>query len=90
MLAKMGEREYFIFGFEAKPMKSTLSSMGNLYSKFMECLRDERGTAMTEYLIVTAIMVPLAAYLFDPDNGFYQDFRNQYNLTTTLLMWVGP
>jgi len=58
--------------------------------KFVECLRDERGVAMTEYLMVTGIMVPLAAYLFHPDNAFYQEFRTQYNLTTTLLMYPGP
>jgi Flp pilus assembly pilin Flp len=61
-----------------------------LAGKLVECLRDERGSAMTEYLIVTGIMVPLAAYLFNPDNGFYQEFRTQYNLTTTLLMLPGP
>jgi Flp pilus assembly pilin Flp len=53
-------------------------------------MRDERGVAMTEYLLVTGIMVPLAAYLFHPDNGLYQAFRSEYDLTTTLLMYPGP
>jgi Flp pilus assembly pilin Flp len=62
----------------------------NLTAKFIACLRDDSGVAMTEYLLVTGIMIPLAAYLFNPDNGFYQEFRSQYNLTTTLLMYPGP
>lgn len=62
----------------------------NIAVKFTACLRDERGTAMTEYLVVTCIMVPLAAFLFNPGNGFYWEFRSQYNLTTTLLMYPGP
>lgn len=62
----------------------------HISTKFGECLRDERGTAMTEYLLITGIMIPLAAFLFNPDNGFYQDFRNQYNLTTALLKYPGP
>ena len=65
-------------------------TLRNVALKFAECLRDERGTAMTEYLIVSGIMIPLAAYLFNPDNGFYQEFRTEYNLTTTLLMYPGP
>jgi Flp pilus assembly pilin Flp len=71
-------------------MKAKFFTWRYLQAKFVECMRDERGTAMTEYLIVTCIMVPLAAFLFNPDNGFYQDFRNQYNLTTTLLIYPGP
>ncbi|MDR3457093.1 MAG: hypothetical protein P4N60_06575 [Verrucomicrobiae bacterium] len=62
----------------------------NLVARFMECLRDERGSVMTEYLLVTGIMVPVAAYLFHPDNGLYQAVRAQYDTTTTLLMYPGP
>ncbi len=65
-------------------------SLRNIAARFVECLKDDRGQAMTEYLLVTGIMVPLAIYLFHPDNGFYQEFRTQYNLTTTLLMYPGP
>ena len=45
---------------------------------------------MTEYLLITGIMVPLAAYLFYPDNNMYQDMRSQYQLTTTLVTYLGP
>jgi len=65
-------------------------SVRNLANRLIQCLRDERGTAMTEYLIVTAIMVPLACYLFHPDNGFYKGARDQYELTALLLIFPGP
>lgn len=65
-------------------------NLRNIFSKFGECLRDERGSAMTEYLLITGIIIPLAIYLFHPDNGFYQSARDQYNLTSLLLMFPGP
>ena len=61
-----------------------------LIAKFAECLRDERGVAMTEYLLITGIMVPIAAYLFHPDNGLFQDMRTQYDMTMGLLQYLGP
>jgi Flp pilus assembly pilin Flp len=61
-----------------------------ILSKLVECVRDEKGVAMTEYLLVTAIMVPVGAYLFHPDNGLYQDMRAQYDMTTTMLRFFGP
>jgi hypothetical protein len=71
-------------------MMNSQFSCRNVALKFVECLRDERGVAMTEYLLITGIMVPLAIYLFHPDNGFYAAARGQYNLTTLLLMYPGP
>ena len=66
-------------------------NLRNVAVKFVECLRDERGIAMTEYLIITGLVtLPAAFYLFNPDNGFYQAARNQYDLTTLLLMFPGP
>ena len=65
-------------------------NLRNLMAKFKACLRDERGVAMTEYLLITAIILPLAIYLFHPDNGFYKSSRDQYNLTCLLLMFPGP
>jgi hypothetical protein len=62
----------------------------DLGGKLLQCVADERGTAMTEYLLITGIMVPLAAFLFYPDNGFYLGVRNQYDLTTLLLKFPGP
>jgi hypothetical protein len=65
-------------------------TFSRIMHKFAECLGDDRGQAMTEYLLVVGIMVPLACYLFHPDNGFYKAARDQYNLTTLLLMFPGP
>ena len=62
----------------------------DIAAKFAVCMRDERGVAMTEYLLVTGIMVPLVAYLFHPDNGLYQAVRTQYDLTVGLLQYLGP
>jgi hypothetical protein len=68
-----------------------MPGLREIMDKFAQCMRDERGAAMTEYLIVTVIiMLPAALYLFHPDNGLYKDFRDQYNLTTLLLMLPGP
>ena len=61
-----------------------------VFVKFKECLRDERGSAMTEYLLISGIMIPIAAYLFSPDTGFCREFRTEYDLPTTLLMYPGP
>ena len=61
-----------------------------LVAHFFKCLRDDRGTAMTEYLLVTGILVPLAAYLFHPDNGLYQAIRTQYDVTAALVTYIGP
>ena len=61
-----------------------------LLAKFGECIRDERGVAMTEYLLICGITVPLTAYLFHPNNGFYQAARQQHDVTTLMLMLLGP
>lgn len=71
-------------------MKANMLGWRNLRDKFVECIRDERGVAMTEYLLITGIMVPAAFYLFYPDNGFYEAARNQYNLTSIALINPGP
>ena len=63
----------------------------NVAAKFVECMRDERGIAMTEYIIISAfITLPALFYLYNPDNGFYKAARDQYELTTTLLIFPGP
>jgi hypothetical protein len=71
-------------------MKANLFSWRNLRAKLAECIRDERGVAMTEYLIITGIMLPAIYYLIHPDNGFYSAARIQYDLTTLILTFPGP
>jgi len=80
----------FPSGLKQNPMKTSLFSWQNLCSRFLECIRDDRGVAMTEYLLITGIMVPAVIYLFHPDNGFYSAERFQYNLTTLVLTLPGP
>ena len=58
--------------------------------RLAQCWRDERGIAMTEYLIITGITLPLVFYLFHPDNGFYNAAREQFNTTVLLLTFPGP
>jgi len=46
---------------------------------------------MTEYILIMMLVVlPAIFYLFNPDNGFYKGIRDQYELTTTMLMFPGP
>ena len=52
--------------------------------------RDQRGQAMTEYVILTSVTVALAAYLYFPDNGIFQGFRNTFDKTRTIVAWPGP
>jgi hypothetical protein len=61
-----------------------------IFVKLKECVQDERGSAMTEYLLISGIMIPIAAYLFSPDTGFCKEFREEYDATTFVLMYPGP
>ena len=65
-------------------------NLPRLTAKFVECLHDDQGAVMVEYLLITAIMVPLIAYLFHPDNGFYKGQRDKYELTALVLELPGP
>jgi hypothetical protein len=61
-----------------------------LADKFRACLRDDRGSALTEYSIMTMAVLPVVFYLFNPGNGLYQDARDKYELTTSVLLFPGP
>jgi len=72
-------------------MIKTPSILRRTLAKFVECMRDERGIAMTEYIIISSfVTLPAIFYLFNPDNGFYQGAREQYDLTSMLLIFPGP
>lgn len=71
-------------------MKNEGFTWRDLGRVFIACLRDERGTAMAEYLILSGITIPLALYLFHPDNGLYQTARSQFDITNVLLQLPGP
>lgn len=59
-------------------------------TQWRACLRDDRGVAMTEYLMVTLVTLPLIFILFHPDNGFYHAARQQFELTRLLVILPMP
>lgn len=61
-----------------------------MLKKLQHLLRDNRGQAMAEYVILTSVTVALAAWLYFPDNGIYQGMRHIFNKTTLVLGWPGP
>jgi hypothetical protein len=61
-----------------------------IWTQWRACLRDDRGVAMTEYLLVTLVTLPLVFILFHPDNGFYHAAREQYELTRLLVILPMP
>jgi len=72
-----------------KPLNAG-SVCATVAAKFKACLRDERGIAFTEYLMIVSITLALVFYLFHPDNGFYKGARAQYDRTKLLLSYPGP
>ena len=65
-------------------------SWQRVWSQWRACLRDDRGVAMTEYLIITLVTLPLVFILFHPDNGFYHAAREQFELTRLLVILPMP
>lgn len=52
--------------------------------------QDERGQAMTEYVIISAIVVVLCAWLYYPHNGIYKNIRDRFDRTSLVLQLPGP
>lgn len=52
--------------------------------------RDDRGQAMTEYVILSAVMIAIAAYLYLPDNNIYQGIRLKHDRTMIAIAHPGP
>ncbi len=53
-------------------------------------IANERGQAMTEYVILSAVIVLLCAWLYYPHNGIYKNIRDRFDLTTLILQLPGP
>lgn len=70
--------------------KSRVPGWAAVCKRFEECIRDDKGTAMTEYLLITMALQPAVFFLFHPHNGLYKAVRDQYDLTTLFLMFPGP
>ena len=58
--------------------------------KFLECIRDERGQALTEYVVLMAVVSTICFYLYYPENGFYAAIRHRYDLMALMLRFPGP
>jgi hypothetical protein len=63
---------------------------GQPRSRLRRFARDDRAQALTEYVILTSVMVAVAAYLYYPDNEVFRGIRRTYNKTTLLVGWPGP
>ena len=70
---------------------STRASSGRVtWWRLVRLLHDCSGQAMTEYVILTAVTVVVAAYLYYPDNGIYRAFRLRYDRTVEVIANPGP
>jgi len=72
------------------PCAPPIPTLRGLLQAVRRCLADDKGSATTEYVVLTLVTVPLIIILFHPDNGFYKAARDQYELTTLLLRLPGP
>ena len=53
-------------------------------------LRDERGQGMTEYVILSGVLVMVAAYLWYPDNKIFYNIRKLFDSTSLVTSMDGP
>lgn len=52
--------------------------------------RDERGQGMAEYVILSAVLVMLSAYLWYPDNKIFYNIRKLFDSTSLVTRMLGP
>jgi len=52
--------------------------------------RDTRGQAMTEYVILSAVTIAAAAWLYHPDNDIFQGIRDTWERSAILAQFPGP
>ena len=53
-------------------------------------MRDERGQGMTEYVILSAVLVMISAYLWYPDNKIFYGIRKLFDSTSLVTRMLGP
>jgi hypothetical protein len=51
---------------------------------------DQAGQAMTEFVIMAAVMTIVAAYLYYPDNVVFRGIRITYDRTVAVVSGVEP
>ena len=71
-------------------MKTRATPFREVAVRALLWLRDERGVAMAEYLLVTMVLVPLVIIVFHPDNGLYQAARSYFDRTALMVQFPGP
>ena len=64
--------------------------MKTQWNRVRALARDDRGQAMTEYVILSAVMVAVAAYLYLPDNDIYQGIRLKHDRANMAIAYPGP
>jgi hypothetical protein len=72
------------------PDTGRAGAAGGRCSRLVLLWADQQGQAMTEYVIVTAMMVAAAAYLYHPDNLVFNGIRDLFDRTALLMKLPGP
>ncbi|MFT7515219.1 MAG: Flp pilus assembly pilin Flp [Candidatus Omnitrophota bacterium] len=62
----------------------------SLLDALREIVPDERGQAMTEYIIITALMAVLAMWLYNPHNPVFESVRDLFQNIFAMLVMLGP
>ena len=62
----------------------------NLREHIQAFHRCDKGQAMTEYAVAILILVPVAMYLFDPDNLVLEGIRTLFDDVRILVLLPGP
>ncbi len=63
---------------------------GSLWRRVLDLPHDTRGQAMTEFVILTAIGVLVAAWMYHPDNTIFQGIRMVHDRTEMVIAHPGP
>jgi len=61
-----------------------------MFARISRFWADERGQAMTEFVILTAVMTVVAAYLYYPDNNLFVGIRKLFDKHALVVGLPGP
>lgn len=71
-------------------MKRLVAKLVPRLRRMESFLKDDRGQAMTEYALILGITVPLCAWLWHPNNHFFNGMRRLYTRMKMVIMLPGP
>jgi hypothetical protein len=63
---------------------------GGLRRRLVGLMGDTNGQAMTEYVILSAVTVLVAAWVYHPDNTIFQGIRMVHDRTEMVIAKPGP